>query len=67
MIPGVGKQKARALLKSFGSVKAVREAPPESLYATPGITPQIVNDLKAFFETRGNLPEDEDLREIDED
>ncbi|MEE9391908.1 MAG: excinuclease ABC subunit UvrC [Planctomycetota bacterium] len=66
MVPGIGKQRARALLKNLGSIAAVREADSETLEALPGITPQIIEGLRQFFETKGNLPEDPSLREDDE-
>jgi excinuclease ABC subunit C len=36
-LPGVGKKRAQALLKHFGSLKAVKEAPLEALRAMPGL------------------------------
>lgn len=36
-LPGVGKKRAAALLKHFGSLKAVKEAPLDALLAMPGL------------------------------
>lgn len=40
-IPGVGPAKRKALLKTFGSVKRVREATPEQLAEVPGVSPTL--------------------------
>jgi excinuclease ABC subunit C len=37
-IPGVGPKRKKALLRKFGSVKAIREATVEEIAATPGFT-----------------------------
>ena len=37
-IPGVGPKRKKALLRKFGSVKAIREATVEEVAATPGVT-----------------------------
>ena len=37
-IPGVGPKRKKALLRKFGSLKAVREAAVEEIAATPGFT-----------------------------
>jgi excinuclease ABC subunit C len=37
-IPGVGPKRKKALLRKFGSVKAIREASVEEIAATPGFT-----------------------------
>ena len=40
-VPGLGPAKAKALLKHFGSVKAIRAASEEELQAAPGIGPAL--------------------------
>ncbi len=40
-IPGLGEVKAKALVKHFGSVKAIKAASPEELQAVPGIGPAL--------------------------
>jgi excinuclease ABC subunit C len=37
-IPGVGPKRKKALLRKFGSIKAIREASVEEIAATPGFT-----------------------------
>ena len=37
-VPGVGPKRKKALLRKFGSVKAMREATVEEIAATPGFT-----------------------------
>ncbi len=37
-VPGIGPKRKKALLRKFGSVKAVREASVEDVAATPGFT-----------------------------
>jgi excinuclease ABC subunit C len=45
-IPGIGPKRRRALLKKFGSVKAIKEAPLEQLSQTEGITPALAKKIK---------------------
>ncbi len=37
-IPGIGPKRKRALIRKFGSLQAIREAPLEDVAATPGFT-----------------------------
>src|SRR5207247_2520117 len=37
-VPGVGPKRRKALLKHFGSIGAIREAPEEQIAAVPGMT-----------------------------
>ncbi len=46
-IPGIGPKKKKALIKSFGSVKGVKEASIEELTAVEGITTHLATRLKA--------------------
>jgi excinuclease ABC subunit C len=46
-IPGVGPKRKRALLRKFGSVKAIREATPEEIAATPGFTRSLAEKVLA--------------------
>jgi excinuclease ABC subunit C len=48
-IPGIGPGRKRALLKQFGSVKAIREASIEELAATKGMTQKLANELKKYI------------------
>jgi len=45
-IAGVGPARKRALLRKFGSVKAIREAPVEDLAATVGMTRSLAEGVK---------------------
>ncbi len=45
-VPGIGPSRKRALLRRFGSVKAMREASVEDLTAVPGMTRQTAEALK---------------------
>ena len=48
-LPGVGPSK-RELLKVFGSIKRVREAPVEQIAAVPGISRSLAERIKATLE-----------------
>jgi excinuclease ABC subunit C len=49
-LPGVGPKRRRELLKVFGSVKRVRDAPVEQIAAVPGIGPSLAARIKATLE-----------------
>jgi excinuclease ABC subunit C len=44
-VPGLGPTKSKALLKHFGSVRALREASVESLQEAPGIGPALAASI----------------------
>jgi len=44
-VPGLGKVKAKALLRHFGSVKAIKAASQEELQAVPGIGPALAGTI----------------------
>ncbi|MEX0684231.1 MAG: excinuclease ABC subunit UvrC [Dehalococcoidia bacterium] len=46
-VPGVGPKRKKALLRKFGSVKAVREATVEEIAATPGFTRAVAEKVLA--------------------
>jgi excinuclease ABC subunit C len=46
-IPGVGPKRKKALLRKFGSLKAVREAGVEEIAATPGFTRSLAEKVLA--------------------
>jgi len=46
IIPGIGPKRKRALLKQFGSVRAIREAPIEELAATTGMSQSLAKKIK---------------------
>ncbi len=49
-LPGVGPARRRALLRTFGSAKRVRDAPVEQVAAVPGIGPVLAARIKAHLE-----------------
>ena len=48
-IPGVGKERKRALLKHFGSIKKIRAASPEELGNVPGIPQHTAEAIYSAF------------------
>ena len=46
-IPGVGPKRKQALLRHFGSLKGIQEAPTEELLAVPGISRTVAEQIKA--------------------
>ncbi|MBI4303573.1 MAG: excinuclease ABC subunit UvrC, partial [Chloroflexi bacterium] len=48
-IPGVGPKRKRALLKRFGSVQAIRDAPIEEITTTEGMTRGAAKKLKEYL------------------
>jgi excinuclease ABC subunit C len=49
-LPGVGPKRKRELLKVFGSIKRVREAPVEQIASVPGISRALAERIKATLE-----------------
>ncbi len=49
-LPGVGPKRKRELLKVFGSIKRVRDAPVEQIAAVPGIGAALAARIKATLE-----------------
>ncbi|KAA0229907.1 hypothetical protein EDM76_11715, partial [bacterium] len=45
-IPGVGPKRKKALLRKFGSVKAIREAEVEEIASTLGFTRALAEKVK---------------------
>jgi excinuclease ABC subunit C len=45
-IPGVGPKRKKALLRKFGSVKAIREAPVDEIASTVGFTKSLAEKVK---------------------
>jgi excinuclease ABC subunit C len=50
-LAGVGPRRRAALLRTFGSVKRIREAPLEQIASIPGIGPVMAAKIKAGLET----------------
>ena len=48
-IPGIGPKRKKALLKRFGSIQAIKEAPLEELSQTKGITLALAQKLKQYL------------------
>ncbi|MGH2581900.1 MAG: excinuclease ABC subunit UvrC [Anaerolineales bacterium] len=49
-IPGIGPARRRALLKTFGSVEALRTASVEQITEVKGITPALAESIKGYLE-----------------
>ncbi len=49
LVPGIGPKRKRALLRKFGSVKGIREAPVEELAASPGMTTKLAEKVKQYL------------------
>jgi excinuclease ABC subunit C len=50
-LPGIGPRRRGALLRVFGSLKRVREAPVEQIAAVPGIGPALAAKIKSNLES----------------
>ena len=50
-LPGIGPRRRAILLRTFGSVKRIREAPVEQIAALPGIGPALAARIKAGLES----------------
>ena len=48
-IPGIGPKRRHALLKTFGSIDAMRQAGLEQLTAVPGVTAALAEKIKAHL------------------
>jgi len=48
-IPGIGPVTRRSLLKTLGSLDAVRRATDEALLAVPGVNQKILRALRTYF------------------
>ncbi|HTE85771.1 MAG TPA: helix-hairpin-helix domain-containing protein, partial [Dehalococcoidia bacterium] len=44
---GIGPKRKRALIRKFGSVRAIREAEPIDIAATPGMTRALAEKVKS--------------------
>ena len=49
LVPGIGPSRKRALMRRFGSVKAIREASELELASTPGMTKRLAGKVKDFL------------------
>ncbi len=49
VIPGIGPKRKRALLRRFGSVKGIREAPLEDIAAVAGMSPGLARKVKELL------------------
>src|SRR3990170_4985119 len=48
-VPGIGPKRKKALLRKFGSVKAIREAPVDEIAATVGFTTSLATKVKEYL------------------
>ena len=51
-IPGIGPAKRRALLREFGSIRAIAEAAPEELTRAEGIGPAQAQQIAGYFSAK---------------
>ncbi len=51
-IPGVGRERARRLLKTLGSLAAVKAAPVEEIAQVPGVGERLAHTIKEHLEGR---------------
>ena len=49
LVPGIGPSRKRALMRRFGSVKAIREATEIELASTPGMTQRLAAKVKDYL------------------
>lgn len=49
IIPGIGPKRKRALVKKFGSIEAIRDASPEKISQTKGITLNLAKTIKEYL------------------
>ena len=49
LVPGIGPKRKRMLMRKFGSLKGVREAPLEDIAAVPGMTMKAARVLKSHI------------------
>jgi excinuclease ABC subunit C len=54
-LPGIGPTKRRALLKTLGSLKAVREASEAKLAEVPGISAADASTIRRFFDAQESV------------
>ena len=47
LVPGIGPKRKRMLMRKFGSLKGIREAPLEDIAAVPGMTMRVARALKS--------------------
>ena len=48
-VPGIGPKRRRLLLRTFGSVKGIREAQADDIAAVPGMTAKLAGRLKEYL------------------
>jgi len=46
LVPGIGPKRRKMLIRSFGSVKGIREASEDQLAAAPGMTAKVARQIK---------------------
>jgi excinuclease ABC subunit C len=48
-VPGIGPKRKRALLKRFGSARAIKEAPIDEVAAVIGMTRSLAEKVKEYL------------------
>ncbi len=49
LVPGIGPKRKRMLIRTFGSVRGVKEASLEELASVSGMTPTLAQKVKEFL------------------
>ena len=49
LVPGIGPKRHRMLIRRFGSVKGIKEAPLDDLAAVPGMTLKLARSIKNYL------------------
>ncbi|MCP4643682.1 MAG: excinuclease ABC subunit UvrC [bacterium] len=57
-IPGVGDQRAKALLRTLGSMKRIRSAPVDAIASVPGVTRKLAQRIKDHLGATERKPQE---------
>ncbi len=49
LVPGIGPKRRRMLIRRFGSVKGIKDAPLDDLAAVPGMTLKLARSVKNYL------------------
>ncbi|MBI4299298.1 MAG: excinuclease ABC subunit UvrC, partial [Chloroflexi bacterium] len=49
LVPGIGPKRKRMLIRRFGSIKAIREAPLDQVASVPGMTLKLAQKVKEYL------------------
>jgi excinuclease ABC subunit C len=57
-VPGIGPTRRAALLKAFGSIEAIREAPAERVASLAGVPLTVAERVREYLAGAGSTPSD---------